>query len=95
MSKTNAQGQGGSKLGRLATRQGPGAISRSRLFLISKANARVRSGSKLGKLAKKNAHFGYHRQKCRWYRVFQGFLPSNFTGKIKDPNGDFTEAGWI
>ena len=21
---------------------------------------------------KKNAHFGYHRQKCRWYRAFRG-----------------------
>ncbi|WP_303789973.1 hypothetical protein, partial [Anaerotruncus colihominis] len=27
--------------------------------------------------------------------LFRGFCPSNFTGKIKDPNGGFTEAGWI
>ena len=27
--------------------------------------------------------------------LFRGFSPSNFTGETKDPNGVFTEAGWI
>ncbi|WP_303841426.1 hypothetical protein, partial [Anaerotruncus colihominis] len=51
MSKANARVRGGSKLGRLATRQGPGAISCSGPFLMSKATARVRGGSKLGRLS--------------------------------------------
>ncbi len=37
---------------RYHTRQEPGAISRSRLFLMSKANARVRGDPKLGRFAK-------------------------------------------
>ena len=27
------------------------------------------------RLHQKNAHFGYHRQKCRWYRAFRGGSP--------------------
>ncbi|MFR1110129.1 MAG: hypothetical protein ACLSDO_03255 [Anaerotruncus colihominis] len=27
--------------------------------------------------------------------LFGDFWPSNFTGKTKDPNGGFTEDGWI
>ena len=37
-------------------RQGSGANSRSRLFLMPKTNARVRGGSKLGRLASWAGH---------------------------------------
>ncbi len=68
-----------------STRQGPGANSRSRLFLMSKANARVRGGSKVGRFAARQGPGANSRSrlflivqsKCPrpgWFQAGQAFI---------------------
>lgn len=56
-------------------RKGPKRAVECRLKVQTHVWDQDAAGSNPVTSTKKQTHFGYHRQKCRWYRAFQRIFP--------------------